>query len=115
MVVINYAIVARNIAKANFGPAKRNRCASFQDIRVLSSLRTKYGDDLLEQTLTVCSGLDMVNIYNCYFVFPSKKVMEVRLIGKTNYGFSRFRISIDVVAGAFDKQVNIQFFIFCLS
>lgn len=65
----------------------------FQDIRVLSALRTKYGDDLLEQTLTVCSGLDMVNIYNCYFVFPSKKVMEVSLIGKTNYGFSTFRIS----------------------
>ena len=78
----------------------------FQDIRVLSSLRTKYGDDLLEQTLTVCSGLDMVNIYNCYFVFPNKKVMEV--------GGSQ-----TLVKGSFNNQkprntINNQNFLFLL-
>ena len=42
-------------------------------------LRSKYGDieDLLEQSVTVCSGLDMVNITLCHFVFPDKKMAEV--------------------------------------
>ena len=44
---------------------------------MLTALRNKHGEDVLENTLTVCSGLDMVNITSCYFVFPNKKVMEV--------------------------------------
>lgn len=44
---------------------------------MLSPLRAKYGDDILEQSVTVCSGLDMVNIGLCHFVFPDKKVAEV--------------------------------------
>ena len=55
-----------------------------QDPRLQTALKQRHGDNFHERSLIVCSGLDMVNIYNCYFVFPSKKVMEVSLIGKTN-------------------------------
>ena len=59
---------------------------SFQDPRVSTALRSKYGDGderLVEQTLTVCSGLDMVNITLCHFVFPDKKINEVSADIKT--------------------------------
>lgn len=54
---------------------------------MLTLLRGKYGDDLLEQSVTVCSGLDMVNITLCHFVFPDKATSEVcaaALIGISN-------------------------------
>ena len=44
---------------------------------MLSPLRAKYGDDILEQSITVCSGLDMVNISLCHFVFQDQKIAEV--------------------------------------
>ena len=43
----------------------------------MSALKTKYGEDVRDQTITVCSGLDMVNIVSCHFVLPNSKVMEV--------------------------------------
>lgn len=52
----------------------------FQDPRILTPLKNKYGDDFKEQTLTVCSGLDMVNISLCHFVFPSKEITQVSFI-----------------------------------
>ncbi len=50
---------------------------SLQDIRVLQALRSKHGDDLLEKSITVCSGLDVVSITLCHFVFQEKEITEV--------------------------------------
>ena len=47
-------------------------------MRLTNQVRAKFGEDLLERSLTVCSGLDMVNISLCHLVFPSKKETEVR-------------------------------------
>ncbi len=49
-----------------------------QDPRVLSLLRAKYGDALLDHTITVCSALDLVNINMCHFIFASTETSEVR-------------------------------------
>lgn len=49
-----------------------------QDIRIQTALRSKFPGDILEQTLTVCSGIDVVNINLCHFVFHTANEKQVK-------------------------------------
>ena len=51
----------------------------FQNVHVLSELRRRHDsiENLPEKSLTVCSGLDMVNITLNHFIFPDKDTAEV--------------------------------------
>lgn len=59
----------------------------FQDIRIVSALKTKHGDDFLELSLAVGSGMDLVNINVCNLVFNDRATTEVR---NTNMFLFRF-------------------------
>lgn len=43
---------------------------------ISSSLRQRHGENIAEKSITVCSGLDMVNINLCHFVFANKEAAE---------------------------------------
>ena len=51
----------------------------FQNVQVLTELRKRHDsiEGLPEKSLTVCSGLDMVNITLNHFIFPDKETTEV--------------------------------------
>ena len=49
----------------------------FQNLSISSTLRQRKGDNIGEISLTVCSGLDMVNINLNHFVFADKETAEV--------------------------------------
>jgi hypothetical protein len=49
----------------------------FQNPSISSTLRQRKGENISEVSLTVCSGLDMVNINLNHFVFEDKATTEV--------------------------------------
>ena len=57
---------------------------SFQNVHCLSELRKRYDsiESLPERSLTVCSGLDMVNITLNHFIFSDKETTEVKILCK---------------------------------
>ena len=55
-----------------------NKIFFFQNPSISSTLRQRKGENISEISLTVCSGLDMVNINLNHFVFADKETLEVR-------------------------------------
>ena len=49
----------------------------FQNPSILSVLRPRHGENIAEKSITVCSGLDMVNINLTHFVFSNKEDADV--------------------------------------
>ncbi len=49
-----------------------------QDQRLAQTLIKKHGDDVLDKSFAICSGLDMVNIQLCNVIAPDKDTAEVR-------------------------------------
>jgi len=47
-------------------------------LRLLNQLADKHGNDINEKSLTICSGLDMVNINYLHVVCPSVEVAKVK-------------------------------------
>ncbi len=56
-----------------------------------AALKTKYGEDVKDQTVTVCSGLDFVNISLCHFVFEDQETAEVSLVNTQVEKKNRYR------------------------
>ena len=48
-----------------------------QDPRLLNQLTSKHGQDLDEKSLTICSGLDMVNINYLHIICPTAEDAKV--------------------------------------
>lgn len=71
-----------------FSFSKRFLFYSSQDFRVNAALKTKYGEDVVDQTVTVCSGLDFVNISLCHFVFEDQETAEVNNHHRRRKSFS---------------------------
>jgi hypothetical protein len=51
----------------------------FQNPQLVNQLRQRRGENFSEMSMTVCSGLDMVNINLNHFVFANKEVLEVEM------------------------------------
>ena len=50
-----------------------------QNPSILSALRPRHGENIAEKSITVCSGLDMVNINLTHFVFANKEDADVNI------------------------------------
>ena len=48
-----------------------------QNPNILTALRPRHGENIAEKSITVCSGLDMVNINLTHFVFANKEDADV--------------------------------------
>lgn len=46
---------------------------------ILSALRHRQGENIAEKSITVCSGLDMVNINLTHFIFANKEDADVNI------------------------------------
>ena len=52
----------------------------FQHPGISSTLRPRHGENIAEKSITVCSGLDMVNINLTHFVFANKEEADVSIM-----------------------------------
>ena len=50
-----------------------------QNPNILTALRPRHGENIAEKSITVCSGLDMVNINLTHFVFANKEDADVSI------------------------------------
>ena len=53
-----------------------------QNPNILTALRPRHGENIAEKSITVCSGLDMVNINLTHFVFANKEDADVSIKGR---------------------------------
>ena len=71
----------------------KNPVNSFLQNPSISSTLRRHGENIAEKSITVCSGLDMVNINLTHFVFSNKEAADVSVLFQIHTAYNKFYLT----------------------